>query len=103
MLLQYVQAVRHEIDELTAASELRVLQPQAGTIYYLDPDLPAASQRIRLRAEAPGEVAWSCETLVIDGDDTHPAIQLQPGRHVLTATDALTGYRAETWIEVFQL
>lgn len=91
------------VTRAAAASELRVLHPQAGTIYYLDPDLPAASQRIRLRAEAPGEVAWSCETLVIDGDDTHPAIQLQPGRHVLTATDAVTGYRAETWIEVFQL
>ncbi len=83
----------------TAASNLRVLQPKPGTVYYLDPDLPATSQRIRLCAEAPGKIDWSSETLMIESD----GIQLRPGRHVLTATDSDTGRRAETWIEVIEL
>ncbi|MCU0778512.1 MAG: penicillin-binding protein 1C [Akkermansiaceae bacterium] len=87
----------------TSAAGLRILQPPAGTIYYLDPDLPAASQRVRLLAESPGEVDWSCKTLTIENDATHPGIRLLPGRHVLTATDAATGRRAETWIEVIGL
>jgi penicillin-binding protein 1C len=84
-----------------AAHDLKILQPSPGTVYYLDPDLPAASQRVRLKAEAPGKVAWSSETLAIG--DGEPGIQLQPGRHVLTATDSATGSRAETWIEVIGL
>jgi penicillin-binding protein 1C len=83
-----------------AAAELRVLQPQPGTVYYLDPDLPASSQRIHLRAEAPGEVAWSCGTLTIDSNE---GIKLHPGKHILTATDPGTGRKAETWIEVIEL
>jgi penicillin-binding protein 1C len=87
----------------TAASELRILQPPAGTIYYLDPDLPAISQRIRPRAQAPGNITWSSDTLTIDLGGNHPAITLRPGRHTLTATDPATGRRAETWIEVMGL
>jgi len=83
-----------------AASGLRVLHPPPGTVYYLDPDLPAASQRIRLSAEAPGEVAWSCATLTIDSNE---GIELRPGKHTLTATDPGTGRKAETWIEVIEL
>jgi penicillin-binding protein 1C len=86
-----------------SASALRILHPQPGTIYYLDPDLPAASQRVRLLAESPGEVAWTSETLTIENNQKNPGIRLHPGRHVLTAIDAATGRRAETWIEVIGL
>lgn len=82
-----------------ASSALRVLHPQPGTTYYLDPDLPADSQRIHLRAEAPGKIDWSSETLTIEGD----GIRLRPGRHVLTATDPATGRSEDTWIEVIGL
>jgi penicillin-binding protein 1C len=91
------------VTSAASATDLHVLQPQPGTVYYLDPDLPAASQRVRLRAEAPGEVAWSCETLPIEGDEQHPAIQLRPGRHVLTATATGTERQANTWIDVIEL
>jgi penicillin-binding protein 1C len=85
------------------APALVILHPKPGTIYYLDPDLPAASQRIRPRAEAPGKVAWSSTSITIDHDAENPGIQLQPGRHTLTATDQTTGRREETWFEVIGL
>lgn len=85
------------------AHGLKILQPSPGTVYYLDPDLPAASQRIRLQAEGPGNVSWSSESLAIDAGNGQSGILLQPGRHVLTATDSATGRRAETWIEVIGL
>ncbi len=81
--------------------ELRVLHPPPGTIYYLDPDLPAISQRLRLRAVAKSSVSWSCQTLPIDAADKNPSIPLLPGRHVLTAATA--DQHAETWIEVIEL
>jgi penicillin-binding protein 1C len=87
----------------TSASALHVLNPKPGTIYYLDPDLPAASQRIHLRAKAPGTVAWSCGTLTIENQGTQPAIQLRAGRHILTVTDPQTGIRAETWFDVIEM
>ena len=86
-----------------SATALRILHPQPGTIYYLDPDLPAASQCIRPRAEAPGNIAWSSETLEIECDGQNPGIQLRPGRHILTATNPATNHHAETWIEVIDL
>jgi penicillin-binding protein 1C len=86
-----------------SATALRILHPQPGSIYYLDPDLPAMSQRVRLLAESPGEVAWTSETLTIENAGKHPGIRLLPGRHALTATDAATGRKAETWIEVIGL
>jgi penicillin-binding protein 1C len=87
----------------TTAHDLKILQPSPGTVYYLDPDLPATSQRVRLHAEAPGKVAWSSETLAIDNGENQSGILLQPGRHVLKATDSATGRHAETWIEVIGL
>jgi penicillin-binding protein 1C len=86
-----------------AASALRILHPKPGTIYYLDPDLPSTSQRIRLRAEAPGNIIWWSETLEIESDGHDPGIQLRPGRHILTATDPATKQHAETWIEILEL
>ena len=86
-----------------SARALRILHPPPGTIYDLDPDLPSASQRIHPRAEAPGTVIWSCETLPVLGDKQQPDIPLRPGRHILTASDPATGRHVETWIEVIGL
>jgi penicillin-binding protein 1C len=80
-----------------AAPALRILQPMPGACYFLDPDLPAAGQRIALRAEATGEIEWSCATLALDAE---PRVALREGRHVITARDTATGRTAETWIEV---
>jgi penicillin-binding protein 1C len=87
----------------TAASDLRILHPKPGTTYYLDPDLPAASQRIRPRAVAPGKITWSSETLEIECDGQNPGIRLRPGRHVLTVTDTATDRSENTWVEIIEL
>jgi len=79
---------------------LRILQPPPGTLYFLDPDMPVTAQRIALRAEAAGAVAWSCATLALDTADAPARAPLREGRHVITARDAASGRTAETWIEV---
>lgn len=85
------------------ASGLRILHPQPGTVYYLDPDLPVSSQRIRLHAEAQGDIAWSCETLHIENNNPNLGVQLRSGRHVISATESTTGKLVKTWIEVIEL
>jgi len=84
----------------TSAPELRILQPAPGSIYYLDADLPPDSQWIPLRAEAQGEVQWSCDSLSYKTSATGPAMLIREGRHVILATDAATGRQSTTWIEV---
>ncbi len=86
-----------------AASQLRIVKPAPGTIYFLDPDLPAADQRITLRAEGPGTVEWSSD--ILDGSlvgDLQRA-PLRAGVHVISARDAKSGETAETWIDVRSL
>ena len=84
----------------TSAPQLRILQPAAGTIYYLDGDLPPDSQWIPLRAEAGGEVRWSCASLPLKTSATAPRMLIREGRHVILAADAATGAQATTWIDV---
>jgi penicillin-binding protein 1C len=84
----------------TTAPELRIIQPAPGSVYYLDGDLPQDSQWIPLRAEAGGEVRWSCATLPFKTNAAGPRMQIREGRHVIHASDAATGAQASTWIEV---
>jgi penicillin-binding protein 1C len=83
--------------DVSKIAELRVLSPMAGTVYYLDPDLPPSSRQVRLRVNGVA-ARWSSDTLecvAIDGD---VFVQLQPGRHQLTVE--VRGHRLETWIQV---
>ncbi len=82
-----------------AATPLHIAQPAPGAIYFLDPDLPAETQWIALRAEGAGAVTWSCTSLPCKADDARPRVQLREGRHCITVRDA-SGSAAETWIEV---
>ena len=82
------------------ASDLRIVSPQPGTIYFLDPDLPAESQWIPLRAMATGDVSWSCNSLPCETNGPRRRAQLREGRHVISARDPATGLSVETWIEV---
>lgn len=84
----------------TSSPELRILQPAPGSIYYLDADLPLDSQWIPLRAEAGGELRWSCASLPFKTSTAGPRMLLREGRHVILAADAATGAKASTWIEV---
>ncbi len=79
---------------------LRVTQPRDKTVYFLDPDLPAESQQIGLRAEGAGEIHWDSPTLRIADSKSGPTIQLVEGRHLLQATDLTTQEKASAWIEV---
>lgn len=88
----------------TTASELRIIQPPPGATYFLDPDLPAASQWVPLRAEASGRIAWTCDSLPCEESGGKERVQLRrAGRHVITARDTASGQTAETWIEVREL
>jgi penicillin-binding protein 1C len=73
-------AVAREADE-----DLRITSPAAGTVYFLDPDLPAAAQRIPLAAGAAQQVSWSSETLECDADGAQPGAILREGEHTITA------------------
>ena len=87
----------HAVIDVSKIAELRVLSPMAGTVYYLDPDLPPSSRQVRLRVNGIA-ARWSSDTLecvAIDGD---VFVQLQPGRHQLTVE--VDGHRLETWIQV---
>ncbi len=79
------------------APALRILEPAAGSVYYIDHDLPAESQWIPLRAESSGRVIWSASP-ISRLDDAR--FFLAEGRHALVARDLITGARASTWIEV---
>ncbi len=72
----------------------RILQPPPGATYFLDPDIPLASQWIPLRAESA--VAWSSDSLPIENGRA----QLREGRHLITARDGASGGNTTTWIEV---
>jgi penicillin-binding protein 1C len=80
-------------------TELRIVRPMAGTVYFLDPDLPESSQWISLKAEAGQPVEWRCNSLPISGGEER-RVPIQEGRHVITAKETLSGRTAETWIEV---
>ena len=81
----------------SAAPELRILDPKPGSIYFLDPDIPAESQWIPLRADAPGAIHWTSDT---GAKIATARLWLSEGRHHLTALDESTGASRTTWIEV---
>ncbi len=84
--------------------ELRILQPPPGATYFLDPDLPVDAQWVSLRAEAAGQITWSCASLPCEQAGGRQRVQLRSaGRHVISARDAVTGRTVETWIEVREL
>lgn len=88
----------------TNAPELRILQPPPGATYFLDPDLPANAQWVALRAVAPGDIAWSCDSLPCEQAGNRQRVQLlKAGKHVITARDTTTGRTVETWIDVREL
>jgi penicillin-binding protein 1C len=81
-------------------SQIKILSPLPGTVYYLDPDLPPSSRLVRLRITG-GKAKWHSDTLncLIEGDE--PMIELEPGRHRLVVTCGER--RLNTWIQVVEL
>ena len=81
------------------AKHLRIVKPATGTVFYLDPDLPAEEQCVALRAEAPAKVEWSSD-MFARIDISSPRVQLREGRHLISVRDPETGETAQVWIEV---
>jgi penicillin-binding protein 1C len=75
---------------------LEILEPPAGSLFYLDPDLPRDTQCIPLRAATALPLEWTSPTLAL----TASRARLAEGRHELTAREPSTGRSASTWIEV---
>ena len=74
---------------------MRVVASLPGSVYYLDPDLPA-SDRLSLKSNLTGPLVWQSPTLRCDG----ATARLKEGRHEITLRDPETGAHAETWIVV---
>jgi penicillin-binding protein 1C len=75
---------------------LEILEPPAGSLFYLDPDLPGETQCIPLRAATALPLEWTSPTLALSASRA----RLAEGRHQLTAREPGTGRTASTWIEV---
>ncbi len=97
---EWVAGPQNRLGSLVVAADdaqpLAIVEPVPGTIFYLDGDLPAASQTVPLRARGGTEIAWSSTTLPLHGGRA----QIAEGRHTIVARDAASGMEAETWIEV---
>ncbi|HWQ90714.1 MAG TPA: penicillin-binding protein 1C [Clostridia bacterium] len=79
---------------------LRILFPQPGTVFYLDPDLPGAGGKIPLKAAGGQSPAWHSDTLECFVDQGKSFAWLKPGKHRLQVYDAQLKIRRETWVDV---
>jgi penicillin-binding protein 1C len=88
------------VEAMTAAHRARIVAPTTGTIIALDPEIPAARQRVIFEAtHADPDLRW-----LLDGADLGPARQPvlwppDPGHHTLTLL-APTGPRDTVRFEV---
>ncbi len=87
------------VDEARAVNTLRLISPLPGTTFFIDPDLPATSRAIPLRAEG-GALRWESETLECGSGPAGPVALMREGRHKLTVVCDETGQRSETWVVV---
>ena len=78
---------------------LRILAPRDGATYVLDPELPNGGT-LPLASNLPAHAEWSSATLRIVRTGTEAAVRLEPGRHVLSATDRRNGQRRDVTIDV---
>jgi len=81
----------------------RILTPLPGTVYYLDPDLPASSRWIELKVQGAARVVWQSSTLECRSERGRLFVILAEGRHDLMVRDLATGTEAGTWIQVKSL
>ncbi len=77
---------------------LKSLTPLPDATYFLDPELPGASNRLTLKANLD-EVTWTSSTLKIDNN----TIILTPGTHQLTLTHPPTNQSIDCRIKVEEL
>lgn len=83
-----------------AVKPLRIVNPLAGTVIRLDPDIANNGSRLVLEAEPRADVQWKSSTLEVRTEDGRAIAILTPGRHEITAS--LRGQTAQTWVIVEQ-
>ncbi len=83
-----------------AGALIRIRVPMAGSVFYLDADLPADRQWLGLDAEGPSGLTWESPTLAVRTDADRPRVRLEEGRHQLRVRAADGSADAETWILV---
>ena len=93
-------ADRAVVDESRASADARIVSPLPGTVYYLDPDLPASSRRIKLKAEGAPELLWQSDSLECRREHSETFAIMSEGKHRITLHNPVTGTRHETWIVV---
>ena len=102
---EWLEGPQNGLGDLAACAEspgqLRIVSPAPGTVFFLDPDLPAAAQRIPLRAEGGRDIQWSSATLECDTSEPHKTAALREGEHTITGEAG--GQTATTWIVVRSL
>jgi penicillin-binding protein 1C len=90
-------------DGRTPRGPLRLWAPLPGSVYYIDPDLPDSSRRLRIRAEGGAGVVWESDSLEIIREGESVYAIMEEGRHRLRARCAATGEEVETWLEIKSL
>lgn len=70
-------------ESLYRIAPLRILAPNDGSLFLLDPEIPGGGSRLRPITEPADAVEWSCDTLIINGSRSNPVISLTPGTHRL--------------------
>lgn len=98
----WLAGAQNSLGDLVATEEkpapaLRVISPAPGSVYFIDPDLPLAAQRVALVAEGAKNVLWSSDT-VDCGEGSRPSAALREGTHTITARDGENA--CTTWIVV---
>lgn len=98
----WLAGLQNSLGDLAVAAvekdSLKLVAPAPGTVFFLDPDLPAEVQRIALKAETAQDVSWSSPTLECENDGTRTTVALREGTH---AINAHAGDRSvTTWITV---
>jgi len=95
-------AGRAVLEDSTPPAMLSLTSPLPGTIYYLDPDLPASSRRVSLKTRGVATVSWESDSLRCQSEGGEVFAILTEGRHRLRAR-AVSGPVLETWIIVKSL
>ncbi len=77
----------------------RILSPIAGSVFFLDPDLPESSHVIPLRSN-PTSLVWHSKSLRCVRRNGETIALMEPGRHEFTAVHIDGGQILRTWIEI---
>jgi penicillin-binding protein 1C len=71
----------------TASPRPRIASPVSGTVIAIDPDIPAASQRVTFESRGTDRLVWRLDGVVLGPSAGRVLWRPEPGRHVLQLVD----------------